>query len=219
MLIAIGLDSPDPQLVEMWAGQGQLPNIARLREQSAYCSLRGPDLYLSEQAWTLLMTGCESRMTGYWSRWKFDPRTYELRDTGAYDFTEYPPFFSLGPDYRCAIFDVPQARISEQVSGIQVQAWGARSARTTSCSEPPELLAQLVRLRPRSCEPLEPGCSRLAGACAPPGDSPAWGHLPRPPPARAVGPVLHGLWRDPFGGTLLLAPESGSSSGSEKTRS
>jgi Type I phosphodiesterase / nucleotide pyrophosphatase len=63
----------------------------------------------------------------------------------AYDFTEYPPFFALGPGYRCAIFDVPQARISERVSGIQVQAWGARSARTASCSDPPELLAQLVR--------------------------------------------------------------------------
>jgi predicted AlkP superfamily phosphohydrolase/phosphomutase len=149
MLIAIGLDSADPRLVEMWAGQGHLPNIARLRDQSAYCSLHGPDLYLSEQAWTLVMTGCESRMTGYWSRWKFDPRTYELRDTGAYDFTEYPPFFALGPGYRCAIFDVPQARISERVSGIQVQAWGARSARTTSCSEPPELLPELVRAHGR----------------------------------------------------------------------
>jgi predicted AlkP superfamily phosphohydrolase/phosphomutase len=149
MLIAIGLDSADPRLVDMWASQGHLPNIARLREQGAYCALQGPDLYLSEQAWTLVLTGCESRITGYWSRWKFDPRTYELRDTGAYDFSEYPPFFALGSGHRCAIFDVPQARISKRVSGVQVQAWGARSARTISCSEPPELLPQLNRIHGR----------------------------------------------------------------------
>lgn len=141
-LIAIGLDSADPLLLDTWVSQGRLPNISRLREQGAYCSLRGPDLYLSEQAWTLVTTGCEAAQTGYWSRWKFDPRNYELRDTGAYPFSERSPFYALGQTYRCAIFDVPQTRICE-VNGVQVLAWGARSARTESGSEPPELIDQL----------------------------------------------------------------------------
>ena len=72
-LIAIGLDSADPWLLDQWVSQGYLPNISSLREQGSYCPLRGPDLYLSEQAWTLVCTGCEARRTGYWSRWKFDP--------------------------------------------------------------------------------------------------------------------------------------------------
>jgi predicted AlkP superfamily phosphohydrolase/phosphomutase len=144
-LIAIGLDSADPGLLDAWAGQGHLPNIARLREQGAYCALRGPDLYLSEQAWTLVLTGCEAGRTGYWSRWKFDPRSYELRDTGAYDFADYRPFYALGHEYRSAIFDVPQAQLDPRVDGIQVLAWGARSARTTSHSDPPGLLEQLIQ--------------------------------------------------------------------------
>lgn len=144
-LIAIGLDSADPRLLDIWASQGRLPNISRLREQGAYCSLRGPNLYLSEQAWTLVTTGCEATQTGYWSRWKFDPRNYELNDTGAYHFARYSPFYALGPAYRCAIFDVPQTRLCERVNGIQVLAWGARSARTTSDSEPPGLLEQLIQ--------------------------------------------------------------------------
>ena len=144
-LIAIGLDSADPLLLDTWTRQGHLPNISRLREQGAYCPLRGPKLYLSEQAWTLVATGCEAARTGYWSRWKFDPRNYELHDTGAYPFSEYPPFYALGPGYRCAIFDVPQMRVCEQVNGIQVLAWGARSARTESASEPPGLLDQLIQ--------------------------------------------------------------------------
>lgn len=148
-LIAIGLDSADPRLVDTWASQGHLPNIARLREQGAYCPLRGPNLYLSEQAWTLVATGCEATRTGYWSRWKFDPGSYELHDMGAYDFGEYSPFYALGPGYRCAIFDVPQTTRCERVNGIQVFAWGARSARTTSSSDPPDLLAQLIHTHGR----------------------------------------------------------------------
>ena len=145
MLIAIGLDSATPHLLDAWASGGHLPHISRLREQGAYCPLRGPHRYLSEQAWTLVLTGCEAGQTGYWSRWKFDPQSYECRDTGAYDFVQYPQFFALGPGYRSAIFDVPQARVADAVDGVQIQAWGARSARTSSRSKPPELLEQLVR--------------------------------------------------------------------------
>ena len=144
-LIVIGLDSADPLLLDRWMDQGRLPNIARLRGEGAYCPLRGPDLYLSEQAWTLVSTGCEARRTGYWSRWKFNPRSYELRDTGAYDFEDYPPFYALGEGYRSAIFDVPQARPCDLLHGVHVRAWGARSARTASDSDPPELLEELVR--------------------------------------------------------------------------
>jgi predicted AlkP superfamily phosphohydrolase/phosphomutase len=143
-LIVLGMDSAEPRLLDAWISRGALPNIARLREQSAYCALSGPDLYLSEQAWTLVTTGCESSRTGYWSRWKFDPRTYEIRDTGAYDFAKFLPFYALGSEYRCAIFDVPQTRISNRVNGVQVVAWGARSARTATLSDPPGLLDELV---------------------------------------------------------------------------
>jgi predicted AlkP superfamily phosphohydrolase/phosphomutase len=142
-LIVIGLDSAPPDLLERWVEQGHLPHIASLQQQGATCPLRGPDWYLSEQVWTLILTGCEAEHTGYWSRWSFDPQTYELRDTGAYAFRERRPFYALGSDYRTAIFDVPQARIAEDVSGIQIQAWGARSARTGSASDPPGLLAQI----------------------------------------------------------------------------
>jgi predicted AlkP superfamily phosphohydrolase/phosphomutase len=146
-LIAVGLDSADPWLLDVWIRRGALPHIARLREAGAWCPLHGPELYLSEQAWTLVVSGAEAGRTGYWSRWKFDPESYDLRDTGAYDYArgDEAPFYALGPDTRCAIFDVPQARVSDRVSGIQVLAWGARSARTGPGSDPPELLAELVR--------------------------------------------------------------------------
>jgi predicted AlkP superfamily phosphohydrolase/phosphomutase len=143
-LIVLGMDSAEPRLLDAWISGGVLPNIARLRQQGAYCALSGPELYLSEQAWTLVTTGCDAARTGYWSRWKFDPRTYELRDGGAYDYSRCSPFYALGPKYRCAIFDVPQTQICDRVNGVQVLAWGARSARTATLSSPPGLLDELI---------------------------------------------------------------------------
>ena len=51
----------------------------------------------------------------------------------------------LAPVIACAVFDVPQTRLCGNVDGIQVQAWGARSARTESGSEPSDLLDQLIQ--------------------------------------------------------------------------
>jgi predicted AlkP superfamily phosphohydrolase/phosphomutase len=138
------MDSADPLLLDAWMSGGLLPHIGRLRERGAYCALQGPELYLSEQVWTLVATGFEATRTGYWSRWKFDPRNYELRDTGAYDYGEFAPFYAFGDSRRCAIFDVPQARIYDRVDGVQLLAWGARSARTPPASDPPDLLAHVV---------------------------------------------------------------------------
>jgi predicted AlkP superfamily phosphohydrolase/phosphomutase len=143
-LIVLGLDSADSRLIDSWIRRGALANIGRLREQGAYCALEGPDVYLSEQAWTLVTTGFEASRTGYWSRWKFDPRNYELRDAGAYQYRQFPPVYALGPKYRCAIFDVPQARICDAANGIQGLAWGARSARTGPLSRPSGLLDELT---------------------------------------------------------------------------
>jgi predicted AlkP superfamily phosphohydrolase/phosphomutase len=142
-LIAIGLDSADAGLLDAWAEGGRLPNFARLRQGGACVPLTGPELYLSEQAWTLVLTGCEADRTGYWSRWRFDPATYLIEDTGAYDFAR-PPFYARCPGRRMAIVDVPQIRPRADVDGVQVMAWGARSARTPAGSLPDDLLSELV---------------------------------------------------------------------------
>ena len=43
-----------------------------------------------------------------------------------------------------AAVDVPQARLSPDVNGVQVLAWGAHSPQVPSCSSPPELFGELV---------------------------------------------------------------------------
>jgi predicted AlkP superfamily phosphohydrolase/phosphomutase len=144
-VIAIGLDSADPNLLEGWMSQGYLKNLRRLREQGAYARLKTFEWYRAETPWTTFLTGCSPQQTGYWSPLKFHAKDYSVEDVQAYTFEEHQPFYALGDDYRVAVFDMPQAPLSDKVNGIQVLAWGAHSPQTPSHSQPAHLFEEIVK--------------------------------------------------------------------------
>ena len=147
-IIAIGLDSADPVLLETWMEQGYLKNLNRIRQQGAYGALVNMDYYKGESAWTNFLTGCLPHKTGYWSKYKFNPKTYQadrIGAYGAYDYSEYPPFYAVGDDYQVAVFDMPQTTLSKDVNGIQVLAWGAHAPMVTPGSLPTNLREELIQ--------------------------------------------------------------------------
>lgn len=143
-VVAIGLDAADPALVTEWADAGHLPNLARLRAAGAWGEVRNVDRYRAETPWTSFMTGVYPDRTGYWGRIVFDPARYEVSEIGAYAFDEFPAFYGVGDDYRVCVFDVPQARLSERVNGLQALAWGAHSPRGPTQSRPARLVKDLL---------------------------------------------------------------------------
>jgi len=143
-VIAIGLDSAEPKVIEKWMAEGKLPNLSRLCEQGTQARLENFDAFSAETPWTTFLTGVSPKTLGYWSPLKFREGTYKTETLAAYAFEEYPLFYSLGKEYRVAVFDVPQARLSEQVNGPQVLAWGAHSPQGPSVSQPAELFQQVV---------------------------------------------------------------------------
>ena len=143
-VIAIGLDAATSPLIERWMAAGLLPTLAGLRARGAYAPLRGYPHHTAETVWTTFHTGCPPPTVGYWSPVHFRDGTYDLEEVGAYDYQAYPPFYALGQDYRVAIFDAPQTRLSEGVNGLQILAWGAHSPQTDSASSPAGLLEELT---------------------------------------------------------------------------
>ena len=143
-VIAIGLDSTDPQLLERWMKEGYLPNLRRLRQQGTYGRVQNTEYYRAETPWTSFLTGCSPTKTGYWSPIKFCSKTYDAELVEAYDFVEYPPFYALGAQKKIAVLDMPHARISDNVNGMQVLAWGAHSPQGPSESRPAHLFQELV---------------------------------------------------------------------------
>ncbi|MFB2973583.1 alkaline phosphatase family protein [Aerosakkonema sp. BLCC-F183] len=146
-VIAIGLDSAEPTLLEEWMAQGHLKNLRKLIEQGTYGRLKNMDYYKGESAWTNFLTGCLPFKTGYWSKFEFNPKTYQTKTLGAhgaYDYREISPFYALGDKYRVAVFDVPQTTISDRVNGLQALAWGAHAPMIDRGSQPEGLLEELI---------------------------------------------------------------------------
>ena len=114
-LLAIGLDGADPSLLKRWANQGHLPTIAALLEKSRYSLLKNFDSYRAEVPWTTFLTGVPPEQTGYWGRIQFDPATCQVAEHGAYDFKEYPPFYTYLDGQRVCVFDMPQTVLRDDV--------------------------------------------------------------------------------------------------------
>lgn len=142
-VIAIGLDSAEPRVIEKWLDSGKLPLMNRVREEGTYGRLENFDGFSAETPWTTFISGCSPKTTGYWSPLKFVEGTYGVKTLAAYDYQEYPPFYA-NPDLRVAIFDVPQVRPDKRVNGIQVGAWGAHSPQVPQSSIPEGLYDEII---------------------------------------------------------------------------
>ena len=141
-VVALGLDAADPVLLERYMDAGHLPVLTRLRARGSYARLTTFDYCRAEASNTTFLTGCSPAKHGYWSPFRF--HTNYRVETTPYEFADYQPFYGLGTDYRVAVFDMPQSKLSDRVNGIQVLGWGAHSPRSPSHSSPPELFADIV---------------------------------------------------------------------------
>ena len=141
-VLALGLDAGDPVLLERYMAAGHLPVLSGLRARGAYTRLTTFDYCRAEASNTTFLTGCAPATHGYWSPFRFHP-DYRV-ETTPYEFSDYTPFYGLGPDYRVAVFDMPQSKLSPMVNGVQVLGWGAHSPRCPSHSSPPELFDEIV---------------------------------------------------------------------------
>ena len=144
-VLAIGLDSAEPVMLQKYLSEGALPNLKRLRDQGGYALLNYSDLFNAELPWTAFILGSRPQEVGYWDFFHYREDRYRMETRAAYEYDERKPFWALGQDYRVCVVDVPQARIVDDVNGVQVMAWGAHSPQCPTESSPPGLLDELHR--------------------------------------------------------------------------
>lgn len=142
-VIAIGLDSAEPTLLEKWMEEGSLPNFSRLKSEGRYGRLENFDVFTAELPWTTFATGVMPEETGYWTPLKYSP-DYQIRTRAAYEYQEYPAFFALGDKFRVCSFDLPQVRLQRNLNGWQFNAWGAHSPQVDQDSNAPEIFSELL---------------------------------------------------------------------------
>jgi predicted AlkP superfamily phosphohydrolase/phosphomutase len=185
-ILAIEIGAADLNLIKRWVSQGHLKTLGKLLEEGASGRLENIDYYTTETKWTTFLTGCMPETTGYWGPLKFHNGTYEMeRKRQSYNFTEYPPFYSLAEDAQIAVFDMPQTILLEKVQGVQALGWGCHAPYVLNNSHPPQLLADLIskfgehptfrsdfinnwwnpEIVRKFCDDLKVGISRRADIC------------------------------------------------------
>ncbi len=75
-VIVLGFDGVDADLTEQWMNEGQLPNMARLREQGTFRHLRPTIPAQTPVSWSTFATGIDPGRTGIFDFLRRDPETY-----------------------------------------------------------------------------------------------------------------------------------------------
>ena len=135
-ILLLGLDGFDVDLAERFAGEGLLPNFARLQTQGACFDLdAGRDKY-SGLAWEHFSSGIRPSDGGRWSAVDFDKRTYQATQ----DQTVVRPFLA-DLAAKTVIFDFPYFDLSLAPDVRGITSWGAHDPGVVPASRPDGLQA------------------------------------------------------------------------------
>lgn len=137
---AIAIDAAEWWFVERLLGEGRLPNLAALRARGAECRLVGAPAYTSDQAWAQFLSGRDAAANRHWGLVRFDPATYEVSQTGS---LRRPPFYARADETPTIAFDMPHSALAEDVTGLQVTAWGTHGPQHPRGSRPQGLLTEI----------------------------------------------------------------------------
>ena len=133
----IGIDAAEWGLLERLMGEGEMPNLARLAERGATCTLRSESTWRSGRVWETLLTG----VADFPSAALFEPESYSSWLVGA---RRRRPFYLDVPNARVLALDVPYMSLSYEVPGAQV-VWGGHDAGYPRASRPAGLLTEIDR--------------------------------------------------------------------------
>ena len=138
-ILLLGLDGFDVDLAERFAGEGLLPNFARLQTQGACFDLdAGRDKY-SGLAWEHFSSGIRPSDGGRWSAVAFNKRTYQATQ----DQTVVRPFLA-DLAAKTVIFDFPYFDLSLAPNVRGITSWGAHDPGVAPASRPDGLHQEMT---------------------------------------------------------------------------
>jgi predicted AlkP superfamily phosphohydrolase/phosphomutase len=160
-ILFVGFDSLDKDLLVQWADQGLLPNFQALLKTSTYGATENPPGLYGGSLWPSFATGLSPAR---------HHRFFQLQ-ARAGQYAEEPCYVSqiegenfweaIGEqDRRMAILDMPMARLSSRLNGIQLADWSTHDPEYGGAvSYPPALVDEL---RARFGDPMADRCDKMA---------------------------------------------------------
>jgi len=144
--VLIGIDSASADLLCAGCDEGTFPNLAALRDQGAWGTVGGLPGFGSGALWPSVSSGVTPAKHGRYFYKQFNPASYQVEPFHPSHYRATPVWEAISAaGGRVAVFDAPQAGLSQRLNGIQTTDWlvhdVALGRLTTS---PPELAAELL---------------------------------------------------------------------------
>lgn len=147
--VFLGFDAMDSRLTRRWAGDGTLPNFARLFDSWASLPTQNPEGLLVGGLWPAFWSGTGPAHHGSYCWRQLVPGTYTTAQVWPTDFDAEPFWLQLDrAGSRCAIFDVPLIRPVPLRHGVHVVDWGTHDGQLDCTVTDPRFAQQLEALGP-----------------------------------------------------------------------
>ncbi|MCS6859231.1 MAG: alkaline phosphatase family protein [Abditibacteriales bacterium] len=125
-VLVFGIDGGEWSLIEPWAAEGKLPNLARLMARGARGKLRSSFPPMTAAAWTSFATGKHPNKHGIFDFYELAPHSYRIRYTNA-RARRAPSLWRLLSDAgkRVCVVNVPMTYPPEAVNGYLIAGMDA----------------------------------------------------------------------------------------------
>jgi predicted AlkP superfamily phosphohydrolase/phosphomutase len=145
-VLVIGLDGAESTVLEKWADQGYLPNIAKLSKEGSVRKLTTPETTLPGAIWPEITSGRSGSKTNHFCTVNQIPLgETRYRPVQPKDLDINIDYWNIASKYgkRVAAIDQVQCALNRDINGIQISEWGCHDRNFSTHSEPPELLDEL----------------------------------------------------------------------------
>jgi predicted AlkP superfamily phosphohydrolase/phosphomutase len=147
-LLVVGLDAAEASLLERWAREGYLPNVARLISEGVSAKLRNCMETLPGAIWPEIWSGRSGGKVGHF----YHPEQIHtgeavLRRVGYDEVDPTRNYWSVASraGRRVCVVDQVQAVVDPDLNGIQILEWGLHDRTFAERSHPPELTMEIRR--------------------------------------------------------------------------
>jgi predicted AlkP superfamily phosphohydrolase/phosphomutase len=148
MLLIVGLDGATLDLVEPWARDGTLPNLAQLLREGAWGRLASTVPPATLPGWTTFMTGVNPGRHGVFDFTRRDPGDYQVRFVNA-TFRKAQTVWRVlsDADRRVSVLGLPGTYPPEAINGYMISGFDTPVTTRSDDSfvHPPSFAAEVAR--------------------------------------------------------------------------
>jgi predicted AlkP superfamily phosphohydrolase/phosphomutase len=144
-LLVLCIDAGSPTLLQQWAADGTLPNLAALADRGLVGETRSLEGFFVGSTWPSFYTGVSPAGHGLHYLAQLKLGSYELERPALGEFVQAEPFWRplSRAGRRVAILDVPLCRLDPELNGTHVVEWGGHDPVFGFRTSPPQA-AELI---------------------------------------------------------------------------